>query len=553
MKDSVSSADVPTSSESEKDPLLGQTFDGRYRLDEVLGEGGVGRVYRATHLALERPVALKVLLAQHADKGESKARFIREAKTLAALRHPHIVSVVDYGVEPVPFLVLELVEGEELEDWIQRGPLPIRVALDLFEQLLRALAYAHEAGIVHRDLKPSNLFVRSLPGGGVHLEVLDFGLAKFNEADEPETKANFARTATKVTQAGQILGTPAYMSPEQVSGGRCEAGSDLYSATIVLYEMLTGELPYEAADLSELLRAHLIQPHRPVDQWPSSPPMSPSLVAFVDQGLAKKSSDRWLLARDALDGLQSLPERASSGVTATVRTPGRPSGTHELVARAQELKKKLSSWKATTETRLVAVPPKVLLRVIGGLVALVLVLVIAMSFGEEEEPASTPSASATSAVPSMPVGAETPTANPSTDGDFWEGLTGQLASAKARLDRGRRLSRRQLGSLRMHARNHPEDIRATLLHARAYMVQGWLSHALPLYQEAYAKDPRATQDPTMLAALVRMAETEAVGEEAAALLTQAFGARAKPALREAAEQARSPERRARLMTLHDAL
>ncbi|WP_396627178.1 serine/threonine-protein kinase, partial [Luteitalea sp.] len=215
---------------------------GPYQIVDALGAGGMGEVYRATDTNLKRQVALKVLPASVADDAQRLARFQREAEVLAALNHPHIAAI--YGLERadgVTGLAMELVEGDDLSDWIARGPIPIDDALPIARQIAEALEAAHEQGIVHRDLKPANVKVRS--DGTV--KVLDFGLAKALDATDSAQRAAEALavaptlTSPAMTQAGMILGTAAYMSPEQARGRAADRRSDVWSFGAVLYEMLT--------------------------------------------------------------------------------------------------------------------------------------------------------------------------------------------------------------------------------------------------------------------------------------------------------------------------
>ncbi|MCB9637156.1 MAG: serine/threonine protein kinase, partial [Sandaracinus sp.] len=242
--------------EDARDPLIGRVLEGRYRIDDLLGEGGIGRVYRAMHLKLDRPVALKVLHEGFRNSADVRQRFEREAKTLSALRHPNVVTITDYGVEDdLPFLVMELVEGRDLDQLLESREelLPIGRVLGLMAQVLRSLAQAHGMGIIHRDLKPGNALLQVLPDGSDHVEVLDFGLAKFVD-DAPA-----AVSSPKLTRAGTVVGTPAYMAPEQASRGTCDARTDVYAAGVMLFELLTGELPFPMQDPAAMLRAHLVQ------------------------------------------------------------------------------------------------------------------------------------------------------------------------------------------------------------------------------------------------------------------------------------------------------
>ena len=215
---------------------------GAYEIVSPLGAGGMGEVYRARDSKLKREVALKVLLADVANDRERLARFQREAEVLASLNHPHIAHV--YGIEDNA-LVMELVEGEDLSQRIARGPTPIDEALPIAKQIAEALEAAHEAGIIHRDLKPANVKVR--PDGTV--KVLDFGLAKAMESGTrsrepgPDLANSPTITSPAMTMRGVILGTAAYMAPEQAKGKAVDRRADIWAFGCVLYEMLTGTRP----------------------------------------------------------------------------------------------------------------------------------------------------------------------------------------------------------------------------------------------------------------------------------------------------------------------
>ncbi|MCA9604733.1 MAG: serine/threonine protein kinase, partial [Myxococcales bacterium] len=200
---------------------IGDVLDGRYRLDAPLGEGGIGQVFEATHLALGTSVAIKTLRPEHADAEHLVKRFRREAQALTELSHPHIVAVTDLGVAGgVPYLVMEKVDGEPLSRILHHEVLAPARALALARQILRAVAHAHERGLVHRDLKPSNVMVRSVDGRD-HATVLDFGLARYT--------GERGRQGTKLTRRGALIGTPAYMAPEQAAGGQADERADVYA------------------------------------------------------------------------------------------------------------------------------------------------------------------------------------------------------------------------------------------------------------------------------------------------------------------------------------
>jgi serine/threonine-protein kinase len=282
--------------------LVGRIVDARYRIDGKLGEGGIGVVYRAEHLALGRAVAIKVLLDELAAMPDQRARFVREAKALSALSHPHVVPINDFGIaDGMPYLVMELLEGRTLEQLLAaEGPLEPARALDIFRQMLRGLAFAHSRGIAHRDLKPGNVFLQSLPDHADHVRLLDFGLAKFFDVEG-------SRTDETLTKAGIVFGTPAYMAPEQATGEAADARADVYGAGVMLFELLTNRRPFQAASRADLLRAHLVtSPPRPEALRPGLA-LAPELSALLDRALAKDPGARFPDAGALLAALDAVP------------------------------------------------------------------------------------------------------------------------------------------------------------------------------------------------------------------------------------------------------
>lgn len=548
----------PESKPQRDESMVGTTLDGRYQLDALIGEGGGGQVYRATHLALERPVAVKLLLQELEVSEIAKARFTREAKTLAALRHPNIVTVIDFGFGEFPFLVLELVQGCELEELVSEGPMELADALSVMKQLLGALAYAHEAGVIHRDLKPSNLFVRRLTAG-LHIEVLDFGLAKFIGGEHEGAEANI-----KVTRAGHIVGTPAYMAPEQIGGDPVDKPADQYGAGVVLFEMLTGQLPFHAPEVMGVLRAHLtLEPPTLAETVPDRS-FSPELEALIARALAKDPNDRYPDVPAMLVALDNLPETGRlSDVTGSITRAN--SASENASADADEsvletakravselghaIAKHVEPAPESDPSGLPA-PPKTL--ILGTVVVFLFALGYWMvgDGNEATSAAGVPSAAQDEGEESpedVPLGQNSPEVDP--DADPWAEVPRELAAYKQRIDEGGRLRRRQIGSLRSYASEHPDDARPLLLHARAYVAQGWLSQALPYFLRAFETDIRARNDPEMLADLIHMATTETLEQEAADAIRRIYGNEARTAVAKAvAEQSETP-RRERLQRL----
>jgi serine/threonine protein kinase len=289
-------------------PFIGREF-GSYTILDLLGSGGMGDVYRARDRQLDRDVAIKILPPLFTNDSDRLTRFEREAKILAALNHPHIGAI--YGLERVdgvPALVLELVEGPTLADRLSQGALSVKEALGIAMQVADALAAAHRQAIIHRDLKPSNIKVTA---DGL-VKLLDFGLAKGVEPDDRSDAAAAADTSLITTsRPGAIMGTAAYMSPEQARGESVDARSDLFSLGAVVYEMITGRPAFSGATASAILRAIL-------NDAPSSPRtvksrIPISLERLVMRLLAKDPSARYQRASDVRDDLQRLARGADSG------------------------------------------------------------------------------------------------------------------------------------------------------------------------------------------------------------------------------------------------
>ena len=282
---------------------------GAYELVGPIGKGGMGEVFRARDTKLGRDVAIKMLPADVSGVPERLARFRREAQVLASLNHPNIASI--HGLEEhdgQPFLVLELVEGEDLSARVKRGPIPLDEALDIARQVAEALEEAHDKGIVHRDLKPANIMIT--PDGKV--KVLDFGLAKAyaveSEAPELSQSPTISRQATA---AGVILGTAAYMSPEQAKGRPVDKRTDIWAFGVVLYEMLTGRQAFAGDDFSETLAAIL----KEEPDWTKLPASTPAkLIELSKRCLRKDAKRRWHDIADARIELEEMDEGAAAVV-----------------------------------------------------------------------------------------------------------------------------------------------------------------------------------------------------------------------------------------------
>ncbi len=285
---------------------------GPYELVERVGAGGMGEVWRARDTRLRRDVAVKVLPAEFASSPDRLRRFQREAQATAALSHPNILSVHDVGMfDTLPFLVEELLEGEALSERLTRGALPVHEATRVAVQIARGLAAAHEKGIVHRDLKPGNIF---LTNAGV-AKILDFGLAKQvncegSEESETDTRARTSATqmAVATTEAGRVLGTAAYMSPEQAYGQQVDHRADVFAFGCVLYEMLSGVAPFTRATRTETTNAILHEDPPPLAGGRRVVP--PALAEVVTRCLEKRPANRFSSAHDLALALEAFSSSA---------------------------------------------------------------------------------------------------------------------------------------------------------------------------------------------------------------------------------------------------
>jgi serine/threonine-protein kinase len=318
---------------SDFDRRIGTTLEGKYRIETLLGEGGLGKVYRAAHTTLGGEVAVKFLTNSAAGR-EGRERFRREARALARLRHPAIVAAIDFGdADGELFLVMELVAGPRLADCIlvDGAPMPFRRIAGITRQILEVLEATHAAGIVHRDLKPENVMLADVGDRADHVKVLDFGIALVVE--EPD--------APRLTATQAVQGTPLYMSPEQCKGRDVGPPSDVYSLGAVLYEMLSGEPPFDAPTGVELMAQHLYVAPSPVAERGVGRTVPPDLEELALRALGKRPEER-PTARAMLDAIDGYLSGTSPAVAAQRATEervravglsrsqrGLPAGAHE--------------------------------------------------------------------------------------------------------------------------------------------------------------------------------------------------------------------------------
>ncbi len=270
--------------EDEEDPLIGTTVDGRYLVQSMLGQGGMGAVYKAHQKTMNRSIALKVLKKELSGDPQIVKRFLREVQATSVLRHPNTIAVYDFGQTPenLLYIAMEYLEGIPLADKLKEGPRSTDRALEIVQDSLSALAEAHEKGIVHRDLKPDNLFL-AIMGGKEVVKVLDFGIAKLDTGDNQ----------TQLTRSGLTVGTPPYMSPEQAEGrAEITAASDIYSLGCILFECLTGRPPFIGESPVKILMDHCTAAPPPLREANPGVNVPPGVEALVMQMLHKDHTQR---------------------------------------------------------------------------------------------------------------------------------------------------------------------------------------------------------------------------------------------------------------------
>jgi eukaryotic-like serine/threonine-protein kinase len=273
------------------DDYTGTTL-GPYRVHECIGDGGMGRVYRAEHVDLRRPVAIKFLLPRYAADPETVSRFLQEARAVNMVRHANLVDIYDVFEDPargIRAYVMELLNGRSLRDAMMEKPLELGAILAIARQIASALHAVHQVGVVHRDLKPENVYLCPGVGGDV-VKVLDFGIAKFTRGDAPYR-----------TRVGTPMGSPWYMAPEQATGKKVDERSDVYALGVLLYELLTGTVPFPSDNFPGVLLGHISEPPPPMrrhDGWEPPAALGAAVLRFLEKDPAARPADMAAAWRD---------------------------------------------------------------------------------------------------------------------------------------------------------------------------------------------------------------------------------------------------------------
>ena len=290
-----------------EDPLLGMVIEGRYRIQSVIGQGSAGTVYKAVQELIGREVAIKVLHEYLVSDEEFIKRFRQEAKASSRLSHPNIITIYDFGVIPQgnrPYIAMDLLVGTPLSDYLAENErVSLNDAIPLLTQVCSALGEAHRHGVVHRDVKPENIVLVERSGQKLYPMVVDFGIARIVEESE----------SAKITRTGTVCGSPTYMSPEQCTSSKVDSRSDIYSIGIVIYETLTGEVPFHSDELIRVMSMHLSEPPKPLNQVKPGLLFPDALEEVVNKALSKNPNDRF----------QTMEEMAAA-LEESIKAPVKP-------------------------------------------------------------------------------------------------------------------------------------------------------------------------------------------------------------------------------------
>jgi serine/threonine-protein kinase len=480
-----------------QDPLIGTLLDGRYRLERTVGRGGMGRVYGAEHVGIARQVAIKVLDPQLVSDDGARKRFEREAQSTGRLRHANCVGVTDFGTMPdgSPYLAMELVEGATLDQILdEKTRLPVADAVRIMRHILRGLAHAHAQGLIHRDLKPANIMLVAEGGDPLFAKLLDFGLARLVSGG-----------GDRLTQTGIICGTPRYMAPEQVMDRALDPRIDLYAASIIFFEMLTGRTPFDSDEAVKILRMHVQDEVPAVAAVAPDVAVPPALEKLLRKGLAKSPDDRPQTADEYLAALdRAVP------ATAPPAPSRKRSFRLRLPARLPHL---------TRQHKLAAVA--------AGTLLLVIIVILATSGGDD-------TAVDEHDMPELEMD-PTPVGDPEIES----------ALKLARSGRGQDAVNR----LRAMRKERPTDAQVPYALGRVCNSLGWPRPTLEAYRDAIKLDPGLREDPVLIQHLVGLLDSRSTWQSAARMLETEIGAPARAALEAVATRDPSPtirERAARI-------
>ncbi|HUH02426.1 MAG TPA: protein kinase [Kofleriaceae bacterium] len=549
--------------------MSGGLIDGRYRIIEELGRGGMGCVYRAEHIGLRREVALKVLRAR-AGQGTTvdRQRFEREAFATGRLRHPNCVATTDFGVlaDGSSYLVMELLVGQRLSDALEVcGRMPAARALHIMRHVLSGVAHAHELGVIHRDLKPQNVVLIDHLGDADFAKVLDFGLAKL------QGDALLAEGGAKLTATGITFGSPHYMSPEQAFGNPVDHRSDLYAAAVMLFELIAGAPPFDASEIRSILMMHATRGIPRMHEIARDVSCPVEVELLIRQGLAKDPRDRMASARELIAGIDRcldlldsdrthlrLPTPFPAAARRTSPPPAEPTVPLEVVVPPTGAGSIMEAVVRPAEPSMTVAPPRP--RSLGwalGLGAAAAVALLVAVIVWPGDPSAPGTATAALPVPAalMPAASERPptelaptiiaAAVPASAPDRTPDPDLDAALALVRAGRDRE-AQQALESLRS---KRPGDAAVAYHLANLYYDRPWPPQALRAYRDAMRLDPGYRSDPTLLANTIRALSSHSARGLAFQLLEREIGAPALPLLEETAASHGNKQVRARAARL----
>ena len=546
----IGSAAVDVESPSPPDPRVGKVLQGRYRILAKLASGAMGVVYQGERVQLGRPVAVKFLHPWIAAQKAFLSRFENEAKAMSRLAHPHCVSVIDFGIEGAPYLVMDFVTGRTLREVMLSGPLALPRVFKIASQLLAGLAHAHAQGIVHRDLKPENLILSGEGGLEEHLRILDFGLAKLRDGP--------------AMTAGMAVGTPSYMSPEQSGGsGTVDARTDLYAVGVLLFEIFAGRKPFQSENVGELIFMHRESPPPLLREVAPAAGYSAALESVLGKALSKLPEDRFQSAGDFAAALAATPE-AEEGAhpkpapvpapsPPPVRAPAARVPAKTTVDTVSAVRRRLGAEAAGGAADPAAAAPatsnprRLAWMVLGGFVLVVMVglsvgLGLRRKVGEPSGVATAPRAAAQPVVPSSSVG-------PHGSGTVAEAAPRAPAAEDPRIEQARQLvatgqTPKAIELLdQLHAEK-PADADAPYLLATIYFDQRRWSEGLGAAQTAVRSNPELKTDGDLIRGTIRSLASDR-GYQRSQSFLRGLGAPALPFIKEAARRDPNPRVRER--------
>jgi eukaryotic-like serine/threonine-protein kinase len=541
----IRSVAVDAEAPSPPDPRIGHLLQDRYRILSKIASGAMGIVYKGERVQLGRPVAVKFLHPWIAAQKAFLSRFENEAKAMSRLAHPNCVSVIDFGVEGSPYLVMDFVTGRTLREAMQAGPLPPERVFKIAQQLLAGLAHAHAQGIVHRDLKPENLILSGEAGIEEHLRILDFGLAKLR--DGPAMTAGFA------------VGTPSYMSPEQSGGaGTVDARTDLYAVGVLLFEILAGRKPFLSENVGELIFMHRESPPPLLREAAPAAGYSAALEAAIGKALSKFPEDRFQSAADFAAALAATPDAQGNARPPAKPAPARPAPARTTVDTVSAVRRRLGADAPADQPPAAPAQRRTAWMILGGFVLVVLVaLSIGRGLGRKvgdvgSQPPAGGMASAPGAPPAVPAASPraaltaaaratgpSPAAPPTVESPHIEEARQLVAAGQ---------TPKALEVLEQLRADNPADADAPYMLATIYFDQHRWSEALAAAQAAIRLNPALKTDGDLIRGAIRSLSNDRGYEKSQAFL-RGLGGAGTPFIKEAARRDQNPKVRQRAAEL----